>query len=330
MFRNTFRPDDDDELEEDEDDIEEEELRHEMSLGRRIRGAFFQPRLLLLASILLTTFLMLPGIRQLASTLKHRREYVVTMDDIRITQPPAYVPADFVSRVYFRAQLPAELPLLDDSTLLKVADAFIADPWVADIRRVKKDYPSFIQLDIVYRHPAAMVRIGDGLYPVDEKGVLLPSRDFTRDEALQFPIISNVRSVPSGADGTEWGDPAVTGAARLAWVFYNGDQPGEPKWKRFELAEIRVPRRRSADETIDDMVFELVTRGGSRIVWGRAPGIAHPAELSVDQKIARLESYIASYGSFEDRNGAYELDIRHWREISRRAIATRPFDTDRY
>ena len=329
MFRNTFRPTDN-EIEDDEEDVEEEELSDKMSLGRRFRATIFQPRLLFTAAIMLTTFLMLPGIRRMAPRLKHRREYVVKMDDIRITQPPAHVPADFVSRVFFRAQLPGELSLLDDATLLKVADAFIADPWVSDIRRVKKDYPSFIQLDIVYRQPAAMVRIGDGLYPIDEEGVLLPSRDFTRDEALQFPIISNVRSVPSGTDGMPWGDPGVVGAARLARAFNNTDQPGEPTWSRFDLAEIRVPRRQAADESMDDMVFELVTHGGSRIVWGRAPGIAHPAELTVEQKIARLDSYIASYGSFEDRNGACELDIRHWHEISRRAIGTRPFDTDRY
>lgn len=329
MFRNTFQPDDED-IEDEEADVEQEQLSDKLSPGRRIRATVYQPRLLFTVAVLLTAFMMLPGIRRMVPELKQRREYVVTMDDIRMTPPPAYVPADFISRVFSRAHLPGELPLLDDSTLLKVADAFIADPWVADIRRVRKDYPSLIQLDIVYRQPAAMVRIGDGLYPVDGAGVLLPSRDFTREEALRFPLISNVRSVPSGTEGMQWDDPTVVGAARLARAFNNTDQPGKPTWNRFDLAEIQVPRRRTADESLDDMVFELVTRGGSRIVWGRAPGIAHPAELTVEQKIARLDSYIATYGSFEDRNGAYELDIRHWHEISRRAIAVRRFDTDQY
>lgn len=307
-----------------EDDVDYDMIVSRPSLGRRLIGRIFQPRWLAIAAVIGLALVMFPKVKGIRSQLKHRREYIVTMEDVRISEPPSHVPHDFISRVYFRSQLPRELSLLDDATLLKVADAFIADPWVADIRRVQKDYPSYIYLDIVYRTPAAMVQVGDGLYPVDEAGTLLPPQDFTREEALQYPIITNVHSVPAGADGTLFGDPVVHGAARLARALTPTDQPGDSVWKRFELSRIRAPRRKSADEPMEDLIFELVTTGGSQIVWGRAPGIAHPAELTVAQKIGRLESYVASYGSFDAQDVAYELDIRHWKEISRRAIATRP------
>lgn len=300
------------------------------SLSRRLPRKLFQPKWLVLAALCATVIVLLPKFKGISSRLEHRREYIVTMDDVRISEPPPHVPRDFVAQVYFRSQLPSELPLLDKSTLLKVADAFIADPWVADIRRVQKDYPSYIYLDIIYRHPAAMVQVGHGLYPIDDAGILLPTQDFTREQALQYPVITNVRSVPAGSDGTPFGDPVVHGAARLARALTAIDQPGESVWNRFNLAEIRAPRRQSTDAPIDDLIFELVTTGGSTIVWGRAPGIAHPAELTVAQKIGRLESYVASYGRLDDRDSAYELDIRHWKEISRRAIATRPRQNERF
>ena len=69
---------------------------------------------------------------------------------------------------------------------------------------------------------------------------------------------------------------------------------------------------------IDDLQFELLTRNGSRILWGRAPGTNHPGELTVEQKIGRLKKYQSDFGGFDQPHGPYEIDIRHWREISRR------------
>ena len=313
-----------------EEEFDDDTVMTAQPLSRRLLGRIFQPKWLVIAALIGVALVMFPKVKAIKTNLQDRREYIITMDDVRISEPPPHVPHDFISGVYFRSQLPRQLSLLDESTLLKFADAFIADPWVADIRRVQKDFPSYIYLDIVYRTPAAMVKVGDGLYPIDEAGIVLPPQNFTRDEALRYPIITNVRSVPSGANGTPFGDPVVHGAARLARALTPIDQPGESVWNRFDLAEIRVPRMQSPDEPIDDLIFELGTNSGSTIVWGRAPGIAHPAELTVAQKIGRLESYVASYGGFDQQDLAYELDIRHWKEISRRAIATRPEQVQRH
>jgi hypothetical protein len=57
------------------------------------------------------------------------------------------------------------------------------------------------------------------------------------------------------------------------------------------------------------------------VVWGRPPGNDHPGELEATQKIRRLEKYLADYGDYGQPNGPYEIDIRHWQEITRRPLA---------
>ena len=64
----------------------------------------------------------------------------------------------------------------------------------------------------------------------------------------------------------------------------------------------------------------LRTTGGSRIIWGRAPGSDRPGELSAEQKIGRMEEYLARKGGFTDPQGPLEIDIRHWKEITARPL----------
>jgi hypothetical protein len=42
--------------------------------------------------------------------------------------------------------------------------------------------------------------------------------------------------------------------------------------------------------------------------------------LTSSQKLARLEKYVAEFGAFDRPTGPYEIDIRHWQEITRRPL----------
>jgi hypothetical protein len=43
--------------------------------------------------------------------------------------------------------------------------------------------------------------------------------------------------------------------------------------------------------------------------------------LSTRQKIGRLEEYVTRFGGFNGPQGPYEIDIRHWRDISRTPLS---------
>lgn len=283
-------------------------------VGHLLRRWLFQPRVLLLMAAIVLATVLVPIVGKRLPDLRGRDEYVLSTADIVITPTPRWVRSDLVRQVIERAGLPETMSVLDDRLTVEIAEAFRLHPWVKEVVRVRKSLPARVEVELVYRQPVAMVQVKPGLYPVDAEAVLLPPADFSVPEAKRFPRIENVRTTPQGPAGTSWGDVGVLGAARLAELL-------APHWETFGLAAIRVPRRTSANTTLDELTFELFTEGGSRIVWGRAPGTDHPGEPTSAQKIGRLKQYLSDFGTFDQPHGPYEIDIRHWQEISRRPLS---------
>lgn len=287
----------------------------------RFRRFLFRPRVLLFVAGVVSATVVVPMLRERLPDLRRAPDYRVGLADIHITEPPRWVPHDLVEQVLKQAGLSAErLSLLDDDLTPTLHEAFRRHPWVAAVVRVRKSRPRRVDVDLVYRRPVAMVAVQGGMYPVDADGTLLPPTDFSLSDTGRYPQIRNVPSPPQGPAGTNWGDLAVLGAARLADALLQSP-PGKPSyWKTLHLAAIRVPDGAGEQAALEELSFDLLTEGGSRIVWGRAPGSGHPGELSVEQKIGRLEKYLADFGSF-DHPCPYEIDIRHWQEISRRPLS---------
>jgi hypothetical protein len=245
--------------------------------------------------------------------LDGRSEFRVRSADIATNELPQSVPDDLVQQVIDLAGLPEELSLLDDGVTAKVADAFQLHPWVAEVLAVTKSAPARLTVDLRFRRPAAMVEVQQGVYPVDADGHLLPPADFSVADTKRFPLVRNVQTTPLGPAGANWGDVNVSAAARLAEALL-------PHWRELNLSAIHVPRQTTATVIGDDLQFELLTNSGSRILWGRMPGTDHPGELTAEQKISRLNKYLSDFGGFDQPHGPYEIDIRHWREISRRKV----------
>ena len=295
------------------------------SFPTRARRLLFRPRVLLFFAALVSSTLAVPLLIQSLPDLRERDEFRVQIDAIEVTPPPPWIPVDLIERVIETTEFGTELSLLDESLPRNLYEAFRRDPWVAQVVRVRKVPPNRVDVELVYRRPVAMVEVAEGLYPVDPNGTLLPPADFSAADASEFPLIRNVTSKPQGPAGTNWGDVAILGAARLAEALLQAPPRKPSHWERLGLVAIRVPDA-TASTGIEDLCFELLASGGSRIIWGRAPGSTHPGELTVEQKIGRLEKYVADFGGFDRPHGPYEIDIRHWQEISRRPLtaATEP------
>jgi len=265
------------------------------------------------AAVLMAGF-FLPRLKGLFPDLEKRHEYKLVAAQIEISPPPHWVPHDLVEQVVEHANLSRELSILDENLVGEVAEAFRLSPWVDEVVSVTKSYPAKVVVVLNYRRPVAMVEVRHGQYPIDAHGVLLPPQEFSVADTHAYPTIAGVVSTPQGPAGTEWGDPVVEDAARLADEL-------SAQWKALGLASIVCPRTADSHARIDEGVFLLTTRGGSRIVWGHAPGTDHPGELSTKQKIGRLEEYVKRFGGFERPHGPYQIDIRHWRDISRTPLS---------
>ncbi len=287
------------------------------SRARRALGWFFTPhRLLMLGLVPLCAALAPWALRQLPD-LSSRDEYRLTAERVRLEPPPPRsVPADLVSRVL--GEDPADV--LEAGLAARLAEGFAKHPWVAGVERVEVLSPAAAVVRLTYRTPTAAVAAGDGLYPIDAAGVLLPPSDFTRPAADALPRIAGIESTP-GPAGTAWPDPAVTGAAAVCAAL-------AADWNRMDLAAVRpldasagrfwdrIRQAPAADSIGEarpgDPRFELITRAGSRILWGRPPGAAHPGELATDTKRRRLTRDLAGVLAGERTRGPEWADLTAW------------------
>jgi len=280
-----------------------------------------QPTVLLLLSFSVAAWVFVPKLQVRLPELGNDRQYWLATSKIEIPPPPDWVPHDLAAQVAQRAGLPKELSLLDPDVARRVALAFEQHPWVKGKVRVSTSVPARMRVDLEYREPVAMVRVGQagkvGLFPIDADGTLLPSADFPTAEIAKYPVIENVSTPPAESAGTVWKDSCVLGAARLAVEL-------KPFWEQFGFQSILTPANSDRKLAWDDLNLQLSTRGGSRVIWGRPPGAKHPGELPADKKIERIKFYIRHHGPFDSStHGPFEYDITRWTDISRKPIADR-------
>ncbi|MDB5385925.1 MAG: hypothetical protein JWM11_1571, partial [Planctomycetaceae bacterium] len=219
--------------------------------------------------------MLAPRLAKSLPDVGNRPEYQLRTADIHITDIPQWVPKDLVAQVISQSRLGAQRSVLEDGLTAEIAGAFQKHPWIEKVVKVTKDVPARVDVELIYRRPVAMVEVPTGLLPLDGHGVLLPPTEFTPEDARRYPLISQPKTSPHGAIGSSWGDPQVVAAARLAAVLL-------PHWKDFNLAAIVIPAGIDLRAPLEELVFELQTKGGSRIVWGRAPGVVYPLELSAE------------------------------------------------
>lgn len=276
----------------------------------------FQPRRIGPLALLAVIGVIVPWIVRQLPDLRQQPEYQLPFSQIELDPAPSEaVPADLATRVQRRSQMPETVSLLDPVLPRTLAEAFAEHPWIERVIEVRNQYPAHVVVRVDYRHPVAVVLVQSGLYPIDGEGVLLPPNDFTPESVQHLIAVRGVATTPYAEAGKRWTDPAVLAAADLAR--YLG-----PRWQELQLKAIIVSPAATADTPPEEIPLELETAGGSRILWGRAPDAQHPGELTGDQKLGRLEKYLAEFDRFDRPSGPYEIDIRHWEEISRKPLAT--------
>jgi hypothetical protein len=237
-------------------------------------------------------------------------QYQIHPEHITVTPPPDWIRADIKAEILRDLNRAGPLSLLDEDLTVRLATAFSAHPWVARVDRVSKHFPSGVEVAVAYRVPVAMVEVQEGqaLLPVDIQGVVLPTREtsgrqnFTSDEAERYPRIGEVHTMPAGPVGTRWGDAAVLGGAQIAAELADD-------WDTLKLARIMPWERKPARSGVE-YTFVLVTRSGTMVFWGRAPGTETPGEVPAREKIAQLKRYAATNGgTLDGEDGPQQIEI---------------------
>jgi hypothetical protein len=235
-------------------------------------------------------------------------QYILAADRIQITAPPAWIRSDIKAQVLRDSGLANSASVLDDwDTLTKrVKDAFELHPWVASVERITRRLPSSLDIELKYRRPIAAVESSDPsgimFLPIDEHAVRLPEGDLTETERRYLPRVSGITGRPRIGD--VWDDPRVVGGAKLAAQLAD-------VWQQLRLVEILANPQSSTRDDKPLYSFEIVTTGGTRIIWGATPGQeTSSGDSPFNQKRQRLLDYAAQHGKLESIDGPAVLDVR--------------------
>jgi len=259
-----------------------------------------------LAVVLLASLAALFAWKQVAGRVTSGEDYYVDPQQIEITVPPRWVRSDVKQEVIQRAGLDAPLWLFDDDLSRRIADQFLLHPWVAEVREVRKQHPSRIVVELIYRQPVAMVAKAQAaaLWPVDVQGVVLPRQDFSDAEAARYPLLAGVSSTPPGPVGTVWRDPIVLDGAQIAAALLE-------HWQTLQLYKIVASE---SDDSLRggrrERTYDLITNRGRRIPWGHAPGHEMQSESTAQQKVAALVDFVNRYQSLDAAATVPRLDPR--------------------
>jgi hypothetical protein len=95
--------------------------------------------------------------------------------------------------------------------------------------------------------------------------------------------------------GQHWEDPRVPGAVELAARLADF-------WEPLHLMEIYPSARTEVKDDRQYFVYDIMTRGGTKIVWGAAPRTEVPGEAEFIVKLGRLQRCVEQYGPLDKFN----------------------------
>jgi hypothetical protein len=172
-----------------------------------------------------------------------------------------------------------------------------ANPWVQQVRSVRKYGNGRIDIDCQYRHPVALIRYDQALYLVSEDRVRLPGR-YAYDPALL--VVEGV-AVPPPAPGQVWEAPDLD--AGLAVV-----ERLEPEVFADQITGVLVENYGGRMNNEAGHIRLITDRTGGSIIWGSAPG-EELEENTVAEKIAILRENYRRFGRIDANRQTIDVSI---------------------
>jgi hypothetical protein len=271
--------------------------------------------LIVLAVVAALGFAAREAWRRTASVIASRDRYLVPAESITVTQPPEWIVADVRDQVIHAAGLDRRLSILDPSFPERIEQAFSLHPWVQTVDRIEKKFPPAVHVELTYRKPIAAIELpaGNGrtLLPVDFRGVLLPIDDVPLIRRQYLPRITGIAGQPPV--GQKWEDPRVAGAVDLAVMLAD-------VWEPLHLVEICPSARTELQGGRQVFVYDIVTRGGTKIIWGAGPNTDAPGEARFAIKLERLKKCVDQYGPLDSVKAPGIVNVRGELRVEPRVV----------
>jgi len=219
-------------------------------------------------------------------------------------EQPEWIKEDVLQAVFSDQKL-EEQYLTDRKLATQLRDAFMLHPCIASVEKVSKR-PDGVDVNLVYRNPVAMVVVKldnrTWLYPVDEQAVVLPPRQFTKEDVANYMRVNHDYVPPAGQIGDDWGDDKVVDAAHVAGLL------AKAPWQSMGLYNIELVDNPETKETVVYLLKKATP--GFRVLWGSLPGHEQEDEIAAPDKLRRLVEFFNANKRLDVSTEPMELDLR--------------------
>ena len=234
-----------------------------------------------------------------------QQQYQLKPEMIVLTpEQPEWMKEDVLQAVFSDQKL-EEQYLTDRKLATQLRDAFMLHPCIASVEKVSKR-PDGVDVSLVYRNPVAMVVVKldnrTWLYPVDDQAVVLPPRQFTKEDVGNYMRVNHDYVPPAGQIGDDWGDDKVVAAAQIAGLL------AKAPWQSMGLYNIELVDNPETKETVVYLLKKATP--GFRVLWGSLPGHEQEDEVAAPDKLRRLVEFFNAYKRLNVSTEPMELDLR--------------------
>ncbi len=164
--------------------------------------------------------------------------------------------------------------------LTQAAELLRRNPWVQEVRQIRRRADGRVHVDAVFRAPAAVVAGREGYHVVDRGGVLLERNvDRAATRFSQLPLVTGVSAAAPTHPGDRWEGTDINAALTLEETLRR--EPYAGQITAFDVSHRDLNGRLS---------LVLYTNGPS-VVWGLAPGEERSIEPEAPVKISALRDW---------------------------------------
>lgn len=237
---------------------------------------------------------------------------------VRLVNLPDWVKGELAESIQYLAEAQLKGDPFDAESLRRVAFDLRANPWVEDVRSVRRHSSGVVEIDAAYREPVLMVQVKKGgvyeYHLIDKRGVHLPLViDAKSAEEIGLPAVTGVAGAPPRY-GEMWVGSDVQAALSLSELV--SVQSWADQIKAIDVSNHEG--RRWRDEGYLKLITKRDWNGDPRdnpgIVWGRAPGKEKGLELSTETKLGLIAVMARKHGGDIDGEGmivpVYSLPFR--------------------
>lgn len=252
------------------------------------------------------------GFRRLRQHVENDLAYPANIPEIVLKDRPIWMAESLAEQIASSIRPKTIVSAMDRSLLEKTAQTLQQNPWVRQVRQVRRLYGhsagDLIEVDCEYRTPLALVATAKEYILVDGDGVRLPERFglnpiprimFSADGRVNLRIVEGVVAPPPFKAGLKWSGEDLQAGLELVKFMYGRVEAEDIH--RVNVANYGERQAKGNAEMV------LITKYHTEIRWGK-PLHRWRWEVSPTQKLERMANLWKQTGRVD--GGLAWLDVR--------------------